>query len=149
MVDFNNPVAIAADHAGFALKEFLKEKLSAEGFVFKDFGTYSTVSMDYPDVIHPLARAIEDKELSGGIIICGSGNGAAMVANKYKDVRAALCWNEEVTKLARQHNNANVISIPARFVSQENALNFVRVFFTTGFEGGRHQVRVNKISGSL
>jgi ribose 5-phosphate isomerase B len=149
MVDFNNPIAIASDHAGYGYKEFLKERLSVEGFVFNDFGTFSLESVDYPDFIHPLAKAIQDGKLSGGIIICGSGNGAAMVANRYPDVRAAICWNEEITKLARQHNNANVISIPARFVSEEEALTFSRIFFTTGFEGGRHERRVEKISRNL
>jgi len=146
MVDFNNPVAIAADHAGFCYKEFLKEKLSAEGYIFHDFGTFSIESVDYPDFIHPLANAIQNKKFNAGIIICGSGNGASMVANRYPDVRSAICWNEEITKLARRHNNANVISIPARFVSEDEALNMVRIFFTTGFEGGRHETRVNKIS---
>jgi ribose 5-phosphate isomerase B len=146
MVDFCNPIAIASDHAGFSYKEFVKERLANEGFVFKDFGTFSLDSVDYPDFIHPMAKAVNDKQFSGGIILCGSGNGAAMVANKYPDVRAAICWNELITKLARQHNNANVISVPARFVTQEEAVNFIRLFFTTGFEGGRHEVRVNKIS---
>jgi ribose 5-phosphate isomerase B len=145
MVDFHNPVFIAADHAGFYYKEYLKEKLSAEGYIFQDFGTFSSESVDYPDYVHPLAKAIQEKKSGAGIIICGSGNGASMVANKYPDVRSAICWNEEITKLARQHNNANVISIPARFVTQEEALNLVRIFFTTGFEGGRHEIRVNKI----
>ncbi len=149
MVDFDNPVAIAADHAGFFYKEFLKEKLSAEGFLFQDFGTFSKDSVDYPDYIHPLGRAIQDRKMNAGIIICGSGNGASMVANRYPAVRSAICWNEEITKLARKHNNANVISIPSRFVSEEEALNMVRIFFTTGFEGGRHETRVNKISQTL
>jgi ribose 5-phosphate isomerase B len=149
MVDFFNPIAIASDHAGFDCKEFLKEKLVIEGFIFHDFGTFSGESVDYPDMIHPLARAVQEKKFSGGIVLCGSGNGAAIVANKYPDIRAALCWNEVITRLARQHNNANIIAIPARFITQEDAMKFVRIFFTTGFEGGRHDVRVKKISGLL
>jgi ribose 5-phosphate isomerase B len=146
MVDFSNPFAIASDHAGYCLKEYLKEKLQADGMVFNDFGTFSEESMDYPDTIHPLAKAMEEKKFNGGVIICGSGNGVAMVANKYRNVRAAVCWNEEITQLSRQHNNANIIALPARFLKQEEALKMVRIFFTTAFEGGRHERRVNKIS---
>jgi ribose 5-phosphate isomerase B len=149
MVDFYNPIAIASDHAGYCLKEYIKEKLLSEGFIFNDFGTFSQESADYPDLVHPLARAVEEKKFSGGIIICGSGNGVAMVANKYPGIRAAVCWNEEITKLSRQHNKANIIALPARFISQEEALQLVRIFFTTMFEGGRHERRVNKISGVL
>ena len=149
MVDFYNPIAIASDHAGFCLKEYIKEKLLDEGFIFNDFGTFSKESMDYPDTVHPLAKAIQDKKFSGGIIICGSGNGVAMVANKYRDIRAAVCWNEEITRLSRQHNNANVIALPARFLAQEEAEKLVKTFFTTGFEGGRHERRMIKISEVL
>jgi ribose 5-phosphate isomerase B len=149
MVDFYNPIAIASDHAGFCLKEYIKEKLLDEGFIFYDFGTFSQESVDYPDTVHPLAKAIDEKEFSGGIIICGSGNGVAMVANKYRNIRAAVCWNEEITRLSRQHNNANIIALPARFLPQEEAVKFVTIFFTTGFEGGRHERRVMKISGVL
>ena len=149
MVDFTNPIAIASDHAGYCLKEYVKEKLQNEGFIFNDFGTFSQESCDYPDMVHPLARAIDEDKFSGGIIICGSANGMAMVANKYRNVRAAVCWNEEITRLSRQHNKANVIALPARFLQQEEALNLVRLFFNTGFEGGRHERRVTKISEGL
>lgn len=149
MVDFHNPIAIACDHAGFCLKEYIKKILPDDGFIFNDFGTFSMESMDYPDTVHPLAKAIEDKKFNGGIIICGSANGVAMVANKYRDVRAAVCWNDEITKLSRQHNNANVIALPARFLSLDESVKFVRTFFNTGFEGGRHERRVMKISEVL
>jgi ribose 5-phosphate isomerase B len=149
MVDFYNPIAIAGDHAGFSLKEYLKEKLSDEGFIFNDFGPFSEERTDYPDTVHPLAKALQEKQFSGGIIMCGSGNGVAMVANKYKDIRAAVCWNEEITRLSRLHNNANIIALPARFLSKVEALTLVRIFFTTGFEGGRHENRVLKISEVL
>ena len=146
MIDYKDIIAIAADHAGFELKEFLKEQLEKEGCKFEDFGTFSTEAVDYPDEIHPLAKSINDGNFKTGVIICGSGNGVAMTANKYKNVRAAICWNEETSKLARQHNNANIIALPARFISRDDALNFVRLFLTTEFEGGRHQRRVDKIS---
>ena len=149
MLDFTDTIAIAGDHAGFELKKFLKNKLSEEGYRLEDFGTFTADSVDYPDVIHPLAKAIEEEKFKQGIIICGSGNGVAITANKYKHVRAAICWNEEIVKLARLHNNANVISLPARFITMEEALDFVQIFLTTGFEGGRHQRRVEKISSVL
>lgn len=149
MVDFYNPIAIATDHAGFCMKEYLKEKLLEEGFLFNDFGTFSRESIDYPDMVHPLAKAVDDKKVSGGIIICGSGNGVAMVANKYRNNRAAVCWNEDITRLSRQHNNANILALPARFLSQEEAVILVRTFFNTAFEGGRHERRVKKISEVL
>ncbi|MFC2102347.1 ribose 5-phosphate isomerase B [Bacteroidota bacterium] len=142
-------IAIGSDHAGFIMKEYLKKIVSGWGYELKDFGTYSEESMDYPDPIHPLASAIEHGEYTRGIIICGSGNGVAMVANKYPHVRAALCWKEEIAKLARQHNDANVISIPARFVSNVLAADLVHLFLTTDFEGGRHERRVNKISATI
>ena len=149
MLDFTDTIAIAGDHAGFELKKFLKKKLSEQGYRLEDFGTFTADSVDYPDVIHPLAKAIEEEKFKQGIIICGSGNGVAITANKYKHVRAAICWNEEIVKLARLHNNANVISLPARFITMEEALDFVQIFLTTGFEGGRHQRRVEKISSVL
>ena len=146
MDGFIETIAIAGDHAGFELKEFLKRKLGETGLKFIDFGTFSNDPVDYPDEIHPLAKEINDGKLKTGIIICGSGNGVAITANKYKNVRAAVCWNEEITRLARKHNNANVIALPARFISEEEALTFAGIFLSTGFEGGRHQRRVDKIS---
>lgn len=137
-------ISIACDHAGYELKEWLKEEL--KDFTFDDFGTESLDSVDYPDFIHPLANDLKDKSDKLGIIICGSGNGVAMTANKHSHIRAALCWNAEIAELSRQHNNANVISIPARFVSKELALRMAKTFLTTEFEGGRHQRRVSKIS---
>jgi ribose 5-phosphate isomerase B len=146
MDGFTETIAIAGDHAGFELKEFLKKKLGRTGWKFIDFGTFSNDPVDYPDVIHPLAKEINDGKLQFGIIICGSGNGVAITANKYKNVRAAVCWNEEITRFARKHNNANIIALPARFISEEDALKFAGLFLSTGFEGGRHQRRVDKIS---
>jgi ribose 5-phosphate isomerase B len=137
-------LAIAADHAGYELKEFLKEEFKLQ-YQFIDFGTHSTNSMDYPDVAHPLANAIENKQADLGIIICGSGNGVNMTVNKHAGIRAALCWTNEIVSLARQHNNANVLSIPARFVSHELAKQMVETFLAIPFEGGRHANRVDKI----
>jgi ribose 5-phosphate isomerase B len=145
MLDSSILIAIGCDHAGFALKAYLLEKLSSSGYYFQDFGTFSEESVDYPDYIHPLAKAIDNGVFQRGIIICGSGNGVSIVANKYQYVRSAVCWNEEIARLARLHNNANIIALPARFVTPEEALNMVNVFFTTDFEGGRHERRVQKI----
>jgi ribose 5-phosphate isomerase B len=149
MVDSFKQIAIGSDHAGFALKEFLKQKFESADVKFQDFGTFSEQSMDYPDVAHPFAKAVQSGNYVFGILICGSGNGVAIVANKYTGIRAAICWNEEITRLARQHNDANVIILPARFISLEEALHFVQVFIDTKFEGGRHQQRVDKISNIL
>jgi ribose 5-phosphate isomerase B len=135
-------IAIGADHAGFELKEIVKEHFKE--FEFNDFGTHSTNSMDYPDVAHPLAKYVEGNNVRG-ILICGSGNGVNITANKHAGIRSALCWNKEIAELSRLHNNANVIAIPARFVTTENALEMIQVFLDTKFEGGRHQIRVNKI----
>lgn len=140
---------IAADHAGFETKEYIKQKLVKDGYTFKDFGTFSTESMDYPDVVHPLATLINQGEYPMGIVICGSGNGVNMTANKYPNVRSALCWNTELAALARQHNNANVLALPARFIDKELALNIAKTFLTSSFEGGRHERRVNKIAPKL
>ena len=145
----NNLIAIGSDHAGFLIKEYIKEQLSKEDYVFKDFGCDSEESVDYPDFIHPLAKSINNGEYNRGIIICGTGNGVSIVANKYLNVRAGLCWNEEITKFAREHNDANVIALPARFISKEEALKFVKLFLITSFEGGRHQRRVDKIKTIL
>jgi ribose 5-phosphate isomerase B len=146
MFDFNQNIPVGCDHAGVELKTWLKQQLSSEGYRFFDFGTNTTDSVDYPDYIHPLADAINRGIYQRGIILCGSGNGVAMVANKYPLVRAAICWTEEIAKLARLHNDANIIALPARFISQEEALKIVKIFFTTDFEGGRHERRVQKIS---
>ncbi|MDR2413822.1 MAG: ribose 5-phosphate isomerase B [Odoribacteraceae bacterium] len=138
-------IAIACDHAGFGHKERLVRFLREEGHEVKDYGASSVESVDYPDMAHPLARAIEAGEHERGITLCGSGNGIAMAANKHAGIRCALCWNEAIAMLARQHNDANVCSLPARFVTHEEAEKIVRVFLSTGFEGGRHQQRVDKI----
>jgi ribose 5-phosphate isomerase B len=138
-------IPMACDHAGFELKEFLKSTLIERGLEIKDFGTYSSDSVDYPDMIHPLAKEINDGNFEFGIIMCGSANGVSMVANKYQNVRCALCWEEEIAQLAKQHNNANIISLPARFISKEKALSIVDAYLNTEFEGGRHQKRVEKI----
>lgn len=138
-------IPIASDHGGFEMKQFLVEKLTETGYEVKDFGTHSTDSVDYPDMIHPLATAIEKGEFPLGIILCGSGNGAQMTANHHHNVRAALCWNVELAKLARQHNDANIMSLPGRFIDKELAWKMVQAFLSTGFEGGRHIRRVEKI----
>ena len=139
-------IAIGGDHAGFLYKQQLIENLAALGHQVKDFGPFSESSVDYPDFSHPLAVGVENQQFDLGILICGSGNGVAMTANKHNGVRAALCWNEELTILARQHNNANVLCLPARFISFEEVKKFTEIFITTEFEGGRHERRVNKIS---
>lgn len=139
-------IGIAADHAGYELKGQLIEYLRGQGHEVKDFGTHSTDSMDYPDVAHPLAESIEKGECEWGIAICGTGNGISMTVNKHAGIRAALCWNTEIAALARQHNNANILSLPARFVSDEEALAMLKTFMATPFEGGRHQRRIDKIA---
>ena len=138
-------LAIACDHAGYETKETLKVYLEQQGHNVTDFGTDSAESMDYPDTAHPLAQAVEDKKFTYGITLCGSGNGINMTANKHQGIRAALCWTIEISKLAREHNDANVCSIPARFVTYELAQQIVDIFLKTDFEGGRHQRRVEKI----
>lgn len=149
MIKSSTVLAIASDHGGFEMKEFLKKKLEDAKYKIKDFGTYSDDSVDYPDWIHPLSKAINDGEYEVGIIICGSGNGAQMTANKYTNVRAGLCWNEEQAKLSRKHNNANILSLPGRFVPFDQAWRIVEIFLSTNFEGGRHTQRVDKISKIL
>lgn len=139
-------IAIGNDHAGTQYKNEIVKYLQSKSYNVLNFGTDDENSMDYPDTIHPVAEAVENGKADLGIILCGSGNGAAMTANKHQKVRAALCWNKELVALARQHNKANVLSIPARFVSQQNALDFVKIFLSTDFEGGRHQKRVKKIA---
>ena len=144
--ELDKPIAIGADHAGFEYKEAIKSFLQEKQYQVKDLGTYSPESSDFPDFAHPTAEAVESGETGFGILICGSANGVAITANKHQQVRAALCWKDEIAALARQHNNANIICIPARFVSLEEAKQMVQTFMTTPFEGGRHERRVNKIS---
>ncbi|SEM98459.1 ribose 5-phosphate isomerase B [Chryseobacterium taichungense] len=138
-------IALAADHAGFEYKEIVKNYLS-EKFEVQDFGTFSTDSVDYPDFVHPAATSVENRENELGILFCGSGNGVQITANKHQKIRCALCWMPEIASLARQHNDANMISIPARFISKELAIEIVDKFLSTDFEGGRHQNRVDKIT---
>ncbi len=138
-------IAIGCDHAGFGLKEALKKKLEASGYDVRDFGTHSSESTDYPDFAHPVADAVEKEKLMG-VLICGSANGVAMAANKHQGVRAAICWNEELAALARQHNDANIICLPAKFIPQDLAERITDRFLNEQFEGGRHARRVNKIS---
>lgn len=145
--EFNKalPVALGSDHAGFHYKEQIKQYLIQKGWTVEDKGTYSDASTDYPDYAHPVAAMVEEGHAAAGILICGSGNGVCMTANKHKGIRAALCWNEELAMLARQHNNANVLCMPERFVPYTTAQNMAELFLTTAFEGGRHERRVEKI----
>ena len=136
-------IAIGSDHAGFEYKELLRDFLSSSKI--KDFGAYNSDSADYPDFAHPVADSVESGEFEFGILVCGSANGVAITANKHQGIRAAICWTEEIAELARKHNNANVLCIPARFVSQDLAKAITKKFLTTEFEGGRHQNRVDKI----
>ncbi len=138
-------VGLASDHAGFPLKEYVKKYLDARGIQWKDFGTHSTESCDYPDFAHPLARAVEAGECYPGIAVCGSGEGIAMTLNKHQGIRAGLCWMPEIAHLVRQHNDANVLVMPGRFISEAEADAIMDEFFATDFEGGRHQGRVDKI----
>lgn len=138
-------LGIACDHAGFETKEELKVYLNDKGFEVTDYGTHSSDSMDYPDTAHPLAKAVEAGEYPLSIALCGSGNGISITLNKHQGIRSALCWTKEIAALARQHNDANICTIPARFVSFDEAKEIADTFLSTGFEGGRHQKRVNKI----
>ena len=138
-------VYIASDHAGYAMKEAIKRHFS-DKFEWEDLGTHSSESVDYPDYAHPLAEAVAKSPEARAVLLCGTGNGVAMTANKHADVRAALCWNTEIAALARQHNNANVVVLPARFIPEEEAFAIVNTFFNTPFEGGRHARRVEKIN---
>ena len=149
MFDKQQILPMACDHGGFEMKEFLKTKLGKLGYMIKDMGTYSSDSVDYPDFIHLLAKDVNEGEFEMGIILCGSGNGAQMTANKYPNVRAALCWDLEQAKLAREHNNANILSLPGRFIDYALAMEMALKFLNTEFEGGRHQRRVEKISKTL
>lgn len=137
---------MASDHAGYELKLHVLAWLEAQGAQVKDFGCYSSESCDYPDFAHPCAEAVEKAEADYGVIICGTGNGISMTANKHQGIRAALCWDTPLAELARQHNNANMLAMPARFISEEKAMEIVRTFFSTDFEGGRHERRVAKIA---
>ena len=138
-------IAICSDHAGYELKSIIEGYLEANNLEFEDFGTFSAESCDYPDFAHPAARAIEEGKCYPGIAMCGSGNGIAMPLNKHQGIRAALCWNTELASLARRHNDANVLVLPARFIDPALALQIVDTFLSTGFEGGRHQRRIDKI----
>jgi len=139
-------ISIGNDHAGPEYKKAIVEMLKAKGYEITNYGTDSTDSVDYPDFGHPVAIDISEGKADFGIVICGSGNGIAMTVNKHQKVRAALCWTKEISALARQHNDANIISIPARFTSVHQAVEMVETFLTTDFEGGRHATRVNKIA---
>ncbi|MXS72068.1 ribose 5-phosphate isomerase B [Flavobacteriaceae bacterium W22] len=138
-------IAIAADHAGFEYKEYLKQQLQDE-FEIQDFGTHSLESVDYPDFVHPAATSVENGENELGILVCGSGQGVQLSANKHQGIRCALAWMPEIAALSKQHNKANMVALPARFVAKEFALEIVKTFLNTEFEGGRHQNRVDKIA---
>ena len=138
-------IGICSDHAGFEYKDRLKAHLESEGYEISDFGTHSTESMDYPDVAHPLAKAVEDGTVDLGIAMCGTGNGMAITLNKHQKIRAGLAWNTEIGELVKKHNNANVLVMPARFIAFEEAVNITETWLSTAFEGGRHQKRIDKI----
>ena len=144
--DLSKPVAIGSDHAGYDYKEDLISFLEGKDFPYKDFGTHSKDSVDYPDYAHPVAEAVEKGEASFGILLCGTANGVAITANKHQHIRAAICWGEEIAKLVREHNDANIICIPARFIRESEVEKMLEIFIHTFFEGGRHENRVNKIA---
>lgn len=145
IITSDKPLALCSDHAGFEMKTIIEGWLEAQEIKYHDFGTHSTASCDYPDFAHPCAVAVESGLCYPGIALCGSGNGIAMTLNKHQGIRAAICWNKELAALARQHNDANVLVLPARFISPVDAIDIVETFLNTPFEGGRHQNRVNKI----
>lgn len=145
-LNLSKPIAIGADHAGFEFKSAIVDQLKMKGYQVKDYGTHSTDSVDYPDFAHPVANAVEKGDSGVGILICGSANGVAISANKHQGIRAAIAWEQEIARLARQHNNANIICIPARFVSTPIAEEMINIFLETEFERGRHEKRVNKIA---
>jgi len=138
-------IAIASDHAGYKMKQNIIQILEKEGYELCDFGTTSENSVDYPDYGHPLAEAVESGKCSVGISLCGSGNGINMVTNKHQGIRGALCWNEEISRMARRHNDANICSLPARYIDVETAMNIVDIFLETDYDGGRHDIRISKI----
>ena len=144
--DRSKPVAIGADHAGFEYKTVIVDLLQNQGITVKDYGTHTKDSVDYPDFAHPVAKAVESGEAGWGILVCGSGNGVAISANKHQGIRAAICWQSELARLSREHNNANILCLPARFISLPAAEEMVNVFLRTSFEGGRHEKRVEKIA---
>lgn len=144
--DLTQPIAIGSDHAGFEYKQRMVAHLKEKGYTVLDFGVGENKSVDYPDFAHPVASAVEKKEAAAGILLCGSANGVCITANKHQGIRAALCWQNDVARLARLHNNANIICLPARFIAFENAVEMTDLFLQTEFEGGRHQNRVSKIS---
>ena len=144
--DLSKPVAIGSDHAGYDFKEELISFLEAKDLPYHDYGTHSKDSVDYPDFAHPVANAVEKGEAAFGILLCGSANGVAITANKHKGIRAAICWGEELAMLAREHNNSNILCIPARFVREGDAEKMLQLFINTPFGGGRHQRRVEKIA---
>jgi ribose 5-phosphate isomerase B len=138
-------IALASDHAGFERKQVIVSFLKEQGIEFKDFGAYSAESSDYPDYAHPMAKAVEDGEFELGISLCGSGNGISMTSNKHQNIRSAICWKPEIAALARLHNDANICALPARFVTDDEAIMIVKTFLSTDFEGGRHLRRINKM----
>lgn len=144
-METSKKIGMACDHAGYELKEYLKDLLTKRGYTVSDFGTDSPESMDYPDTAHPLASAVENGDVDFGVSMCGSGNGITMTLNKHQGVRAALCWQPEIAALAKQHNNANILSMPARFISKEEAVAILDAYLNAEFEGGRHQRRIDKI----
>lgn len=146
--NLSKPIAIGSDHAGFEIKEDLISYLDGKGLSYKDFGTHSKDSVDYPDFAHPVAIAVESGECAFGILLCGTSNGVAITANRHAGIRAAICWGEEIAKLVRQHNDANIICIPGRFVREGDAEKMLNIFMTTDFEGGRHQRRVEKMAAA-
>ena len=146
MWDKSQKIALGSDHAGFELKSFLIKIFNKEGYSYTDFGTYSTESVDYPDFAHKVGKAVNNGEVSRGIVVCGSGNGVCMTVNKYPGVRGALCWNSEQAELTRRHNNANILCLPGRFIDFNEAIKAVKLFLNTEFEGGRHTARVEKIN---
>jgi ribose 5-phosphate isomerase B len=145
MFDKTKTLALGCDQGGYELKEYLKIKLAESGYSVRDFGSYSADSIDYPDMAHPVASAVNNGLFPMALLICGSGNGVCMTANKYPGIRAALCWNTELAKLARLHNNANILCLPGRFITEAEAFSAVMAFLTKDFEGGRHQARIDKI----
>ena len=147
--NLNKPIAIGCDHAGFEYKEDIISFLEGKGLEYKDFGTYSTDSVDYPDFAHPVASSVEDNETAFGILLCGSANGVAITANKHQHIRAAVCWGEELAELARKHNDANIICIPSRFVREGDVEKMIEIFIHTDFEGGRHNMRKEKIACAI